>query len=106
MAVRQDSAPLLSLMNQALASLSAGETDQLYQNWLEGADYLQPSLKALWHYYGATIVLFLIVLISLGVSVYQAMRARANALKSEKVKSEFLAIMSHEIRTPLSLIHI
>ncbi|GAA7766751.1 MULTISPECIES: ATP-binding protein [Cupriavidus] len=104
MAVRQDSAPLLSLMNQALASLSAGETDQLYQNWLEGADYLQPSLKALWHYYGATIVLFLIVLISLGVSVYQAMRARANALKSEKVKSEFLAIMSHEIRTPISAV--
>lgn len=104
MAVRQDSGPLLSLMNQGLASLSAGETDQLYQNWLEGADYLQPSLKALWRYYGTTIVLFAIVLVSLGVSVYQAMRARANALKSEKVKSEFLAIMSHEIRTPISAV--
>jgi two-component system sensor histidine kinase EvgS len=32
------------------------------------------------------------------------MRARANALKSEKVKSEFLAIMSHEIRTPISAV--
>lgn len=104
MAVRQDSGPLLSLMNQALASLSAGETDQLYQNWLEGADYVQPSLRALWRYYGTTIVLFAIVLISLGVSVYQAMRARASALKSEKVKSEFLAIMSHEIRTPISAV--
>jgi two-component system, NarL family, sensor histidine kinase EvgS len=104
MAVRHDAQPLLDALNQALASLSAQDTDAVFQEWVEQADYGSPSVGALWHYYRKSIAILAVVIACLGLAIYQARRAQRAALQSERAKAEFLAIMSHEIRTPLNAV--
>lgn len=101
MGVRRDDALLLSILGKSLGSLSALQTDLIYDHWVEHADYGSPSVLSILKYRRgeiAVVLLFLAVLITL---VFRARAASRRAIASEAWKSRFLAMTSHEIRTPI-----
>lgn len=102
MGVRNDSVVLLGILNKALASIDVQESDQVYRDWVEQADYGEPTVTALFRYYGKSIATLVAIFICLSLAVYHSRRARLAAQQGEQAKAEFLAIMSHEIRTPLN----
>lgn len=102
--VRADMPVLMSIVRKSLASLSAEETDIIYDHWLSESDYGAPSMESLLRYRGPQIALLSAFILLLGWLVYNAHSAKRQARNSERVKSRFLAMMSHEIRTPINAI--
>ncbi|ARP80172.1 hypothetical protein CAL12_04560 [Bordetella genomosp. 8] len=104
MGVRKDLPVLRAILDKALDSLTAEETDEMDARWLERADYGAPSLQVLLRYYRVHISLAVAGLLLIGFFALYAHRQHRLALRSEREKSMFLAVMSHEIRSPMHAI--
>lgn len=104
MAISAEQPELHSIINKALMSLSAQETDDIFNRWVEELILGIPPISTVFYYYSGEAVLLLILLLLLAGSLYQARRARMRAEHSEAEKSRFLAVMSHEIRTPMNAV--
>lgn len=104
MGVRKDLPMLRGILDKALDSLTAKETDEMDARWLEQADYGAPSLKVLLRYYRLQIFLAVVGLLLIAIFAVYAHRQRRLAVRSEREKSMFLAVMSHEIRSPMHAI--
>ncbi|CAM3483871.1 histidine kinase [Bordetella sputigena] len=104
MGVRKDLPMLRGILDKALDSLTAKETDEMDARWLEHADYGAPSLQVLLRYYRVQISLAVVGLLLIALSALYAHRQHRLAVRSEREKSMFLAVMSHEIRSPMHAI--
>jgi two-component system sensor histidine kinase EvgS len=104
MGVRKDLPILRTILDKALDSLTAKETDDMDARWLEQADYGAPSLQVLLRYYRFQIALAVAGLLLIALFAVYAHRQRRLAVRSEREKSMFLAVMSHEIRSPMHAI--
>jgi signal transduction histidine kinase len=104
MAMGKDSPLLHSIVDKALGSLSAKETDEMNDRWLEQTDFGKPSALSIIRYRAPQVFLLCAGVMLLGWFAYRARVAQRAAQKSEEAKSRFLAIMSHEIRTPMNAV--
>ena len=104
MGVRADLPLLHSIVAKSLRSLSAVETGQMNDRWLEQTDFGEPSLLSIVRYRLPQLLMLLGVVVLLGWFAYRARVAQRAAQKSERTKSHFLAVMSHEIRTPMNAV--
>jgi two-component system sensor histidine kinase EvgS len=102
MAARKGNEPLISIIDKALGTITAHDTDVLYERWLRGADYGLPSAWAIVHYRWPEITGLSLLGIALVLVTAWALRERRRARRSEIAKTRFLAMMSHEIRTPIN----
>lgn len=127
-AVRKDRPELVRILNKALGSLDASETDAIYNRWIhldieQGPDYTAVKRVVLIAF--VVILIFLYWNRKLSREVDERIRSenalrlsedelRAAKLEAERLareaesanraKSEFLANMSHEIRTPMNAV--
>ncbi len=104
MGVRSDLPLLHTIVAKSLASLSAAETGQMNDRWLEQTDFGEPSLLSIVRYRLPQLLLLLGAVVLLGWFAWRARVAQRAAQKSERTKSHFLAVMSHEIRTPMNAV--
>ena len=104
MAVNKNQPRLLSIINGSLAQLTADDTQQMLEDWLQTTDYGAPSWRSIGRYYALELSLAALVLLLLLVFAQRAHAARRAAQRSEAQKSTFLAVMSHEIRTPMNAV--
>lgn len=95
---------LLDVLDRTIRSLSAHQSDQAFERWIDDADFGRPSVSALIRYYWVQISLAALVLVSLAAVSIMAVRSRAQAQRAKAEKSRFLAIMSHEIRTAMNAV--
>lgn len=102
MAVSDRYPVLLSVLNKALANMSAKEVQDAYIAWFGIVEVGTPTFGVLLYHYWQQILLFGVLLALLIWALRQAQRAKKRAEKSEADKSAFLALMSHEIRTPMN----
>ncbi len=104
MGVRADRPLLYAVIEKSLRSLSAEETDQMNERWLEQTNFGEPSLLSIVRYRLPQLLLVLAGMALLGWFAYRARVAQRAAQESERTKSRFLAVMSHEIRTPMNAV--
>ncbi len=104
MGVRKDLPVLASIVEKSLGSLTAKQTDDMMEKWLQGTDYGAPSLATLLKYYGPQLSLLAMAVLLILLFAHRARTASRAAVQSELAKSKFLAVMSHEIRTPMNAI--
>ncbi|MDZ4360213.1 MAG: ATP-binding protein, partial [Variovorax sp.] len=104
MGVRADLPLLHSIVAKSLRSLSAAETGQMNDRWLEQTDFGEPSLLSIIRYRLPQLLMLLGAVALLGWFAWRARAAQRAAQKSERTKSHFLAVMSHEIRTPMNAV--
>ncbi|QZY92922.1 response regulator (plasmid) [Pantoea dispersa] len=104
MAVNPAYPELRDILDKSMARISAGEAQDMFARWIGIVDIGTPTLMlVLWQYrYPLTIIVILAVLLL--ITVRGALISRRRAIRSERYKSEFLAIMSHEVRTPMNAI--
>lgn len=95
---------LQSILNKSMAQITAGDAQDMFVHWIGIVDIGTPTLNfVVWQYrYPLLIIASLIVLLLIAVRF--ALVSRRRALRSERHKSDFLAVMSHEIRTPMNAI--
>ncbi len=101
---RQELSELASIVDKAMASLTAKQTDDMMEKRLEGSDYGAPSWATLLKYYGTEIIFLTGTMLLILLLAQRARTARRAAVESEQAKTKFLAVMSHEIRTPMNAI--
>ncbi|AXT48372.1 MULTISPECIES: ATP-binding protein [Chromobacterium] len=104
MAVNKEQPQLLSIINDSLAQLTADDTQQMLEDWLQTTDYGAPSWRSIARYYALELAGVSLVLLLLLAFAQRAHAARRAAQRSEAEKSTFLAVMSHEIRTPMNAV--
>jgi two-component system, NarL family, sensor histidine kinase EvgS len=104
MGVRTDRPLLHAILVKSLGSLSAVETDQMHDRWLEQTDFGKPSLLSIIEYRLPQLLMLLAGVALLGWFAYRARVSQRAAQESERTKSRFLAVMSHEIRTPMNAV--
>lgn len=104
MAVNKNQPRLLSIINGSLEQLTADDTQQILEGWLQTTDYGAPSWRSIARYYALELSLAALALLLLLVFAQRAHTARRAAQRSEAQKSTFLAVMSHEIRTPMNAV--
>lgn len=104
MAVDSSLPELVPILNKALESLTAKQTDDIFDNWVESLKLGAPPVTTVFFYYRYEAVIFGTLMILLALALHQARKARARAEISEQDKARFLAVMSHEIRTPLNAV--
>ncbi|MEO6919418.1 MAG: transporter substrate-binding domain-containing protein [Collimonas sp.] len=104
MGVRKDLPELASIVQKSLNTLTAKQTDDMMDKWLESTDYGAPSWSTLLQYYSTELTFLLITIVLILIFAQRARVARRQAVKSEQAKTRFLAVMSHEIRTPMNAI--
>lgn len=102
MGVRASEPLLHSILEKALDSISAHESDVLYERHLSQADYGAPSIWSILHYRRTELLLATLGMILLAIFAWHARMARRRAVRSERATARFLATMSHEIRTPIN----
>ncbi|OAE71652.1 hypothetical protein A7J71_20600 [Achromobacter insolitus] len=104
MGVREDLSILHGIIDKALASLTAKETDEMDARWFEEADYGAPSIPVMIRHYGPQLALGTLALLLIGFFALQARRQKRVAIRNEKEKTMFLAVLSHEVRSPMNAI--
>jgi two-component system, NarL family, sensor histidine kinase EvgS len=102
MGVRASEPLLHSIMSKGLDSITAHESDGLYERYLSQADYGAPSIGSILHYRRFEIALATLGMVLMAIFAWQARMQRRRAIRSEQTKARFLATMSHEIRTPIN----
>lgn len=93
---------LLSIINKALASISANEANIIFNRWAGDMKLGYPSHGVIFSLYQWEILTFTLLLIFLAWLLQRAIVLRRRATASEARKTQFLAMMSHEIRTPMN----
>lgn len=104
MAIRPEQPMLASVVNKALAGISARDAMEIDDLWLSRADFTRPSLTGLFRYDAIAIAFALVAILALVYGWYQACRTRDIVRRSAAEKALFLATMSHEIRGPIHAI--
>lgn len=95
---------LRSIVQKALASISAEESDLIQEKWVESADFGKPSIPALFRYYGLKIAATFLVFASMVIALFQIWKAKLAISEIATQRGAFLSIMAHEIRGPLNSI--
>jgi two-component system sensor histidine kinase EvgS len=104
LAVRPELGLMRGVLEKSVQRLTALQTDQIFDRWLDDADFGRPSVAALAHYYWMPAAFALLACALLAAASMAALRSRRRALRAEDDKSRFLAVMSHEIRTAMNAI--
>ncbi|EPW3766133.1 ATP-binding protein [Vibrio fluvialis] len=104
MAVKGSEPYLFSIINKALSSLTARQTDKIFADWVESLDLGEPPLATILFYYRNEAIVFGLLIGILILALHQARKAKLKAEMSKQDKARFLAVMSHEIRTPLNAV--
>ncbi|MDY1035187.1 ATP-binding protein [Stenotrophomonas sp. CFBP8980] len=102
MGVRASNPMLLTILGKALGSITAHESDEIYERYLSQADYGAPTIWSILHYRRVELMLLLLSVALLAFFGWRAREERRRAVRSEQTKARFLATMSHEIRTPIN----
>ncbi|WP_273977539.1 ATP-binding protein [Vibrio parahaemolyticus] len=102
MAVISSKPKLLSIINKSLQSLTAEQTQGIFERWGYSLKLGVPPVSSILYYYKDEFIVFGIFTLILLVAFYQVWISRRRARASERDKARFLAVMSHEIRTPLN----
>ena len=93
---------LKSVLDKALLSMSAGDTDRLLAHWIERSDFGRPPVRAVFVYYRTEIALGVVLVLFLLTTLALMWRLRQTAQRSAERKMAFLAVVSHEIRTAMN----
>ncbi|MCA8251563.1 transporter substrate-binding domain-containing protein [Burkholderia multivorans] len=104
MATSTQNPELHSIVQKAISAVSAEQSDRIQEEWVEDADFGQPSITALLRYYGGRIGAIIFVFSATIVALLQAWKARSAISEIAKQRAAFLSIMAHEIRNPLNYI--
>ncbi|NIJ70137.1 ATP-binding protein [Xanthomonas sp. 60] len=102
MGVRASEPVLYAILQKSLASISAHESDEIYETYLTQADYGSPTLWSIMHYRALELFLATLGMVLLSFFAWRTWAERRRAIRSERAKTRFLATMSHEIRTPIN----
>lgn len=102
--VSPDDSILQSILNKAMLSLSAGQTDEILDVWLASIDFGRPSASVLLRYYSTEVALVVALVVLLASTVMFTLRSRRQARRSAERKLRFLATVSHEIRTAMNAV--
>ncbi|MDD2047802.1 ATP-binding protein [Pseudomonas putida] len=104
MAVRDDQALLLSILEKALASITADERKAIFDDWFADMNLDIPPLTTIAEHYDGELWMLLSVVLLLLALVWQSRQQRRRAMQNEQEKAMFLAVMSHEIRSPMNAV--
>ena len=112
--VGRHQAPLLPLINRAIAAITPEERAAIHNKWLLRQVVTAPDYTLLWQVSAAALLILLTVLFwnrRLHREVARRTKAEAELLhakemadRASRAKGDFLANMSHEIRTPLNAV--
>ncbi|MEB5972552.1 ATP-binding protein [Pantoea dispersa] len=95
---------LRDILNSVMANISARDAERLFAHWVSVVDIGTPTLLfVLWQYRYPLMVIGVLLVLLLAAMRF-AWVSRRRAIRSERHKSQFLAIMSHEVRTPMNAI--
>ncbi len=107
-------APLLPLINRAIAAITPEERAAIHHQWLLRQVVIAPDYRLVWQVLAAALLILTIILYwnhRLHREVARRQRAerelnlaRDMADQASRAKGDFLANMSHEIRTPLNAV--
>jgi two-component system sensor histidine kinase EvgS len=104
MAMRDNDPLLASIVNKALASMSASQIRLVRQDWLGlSADELS-NMQIVTEHYSEHLTLAIALLLMIAGLAYQAYHEHRRALRNERKTAMFLAVMSHEIRSPMNAV--
>lgn len=104
MLTRADLPILASIIDKSLAAIPVGKAAEITRDWVELGDYGKPTIRSIVHYRAPQVLAIGMMLLTLAILAYLAMRSRAAAIRSKRDKAMFLAFVSHEIRTPMHTI--
>ncbi|MFO2463023.1 transporter substrate-binding domain-containing protein [Pseudomonas sp. 15FMM2] len=104
MAVRDTDVILLSILEKALASVTADERKDIYDAWFADMNLDIPSVTAIFEHYEGELWLLVSVVLLLITLVWQGQVQRRQAVQREQEKAMYLAVMSHEIRSPMNAV--
>jgi two-component system sensor histidine kinase EvgS len=99
-----DQVMMASVLDKLVRGLTALQTDEVFDRWLDDADFGRPSVTALLHYYWLPGTLAAALGALLALTTLIAVTARRAARRAEAEKSRFLAVMSHEIRNAMNAV--
>jgi ABC-type amino acid transport substrate-binding protein/nitrogen-specific signal transduction histidine kinase/HPt (histidine-containing phosphotransfer) domain-containing protein/ActR/RegA family two-component response regulator len=112
--VGRQQAPLLPLINRAIAAITPEERAAIHNRWLLRQVVTAPDYTLLWQVLVAALLILLTILYwnrRLHREVERRKRAETELLhakdmadRASRAKGDFLANMSHEIRTPLNAV--
>ncbi len=104
MGVSADAPMLKAVIDRALRSLSAADTDHIVETWVNTIDFGPPSLTVLWRYYKTEVALAFVLLLFLTSTVMFALHLRRQTKRLARRKLRFLANVSHEIRNAMNTV--
>jgi len=102
--VRQDRAPLLSIIDKSVASITEIEQAELLNRWMRTTYFGAPTLGAIVRHYRSEVLLGISTVTVLLVLLSLTVRAQRAARRSEREKARFVAVMSHEVRNSANTI--